>query len=285
MEEAPFSPEIQPYKKPVEVGDTNKIYYDPSHPDVLIRIPIDKESKFLETNPKLIGIAEKIYRRLDEMGKSLDIDVADHQFILAKETSDAPVKPMLLAKRIEGNPLVPVDKNNLKTLEALSRIAQLGHKYLNWIESNRPKSVVTDVFRPDQYIAHPGETEETHDKLTLVDIEPRLKDRDLGIKFIDHELGMLVGPLRNSAHNDIFNLYMHHAFRTLKRNRRRIEIGSLINIIVKAPELYQRMSEDFLAGRDTIFTSQEQQEIKDRLLNAPLIVNQELLRKFGIEKI
>lgn len=285
MEKAPFSPEIQEYNKPVEIGDTNKIYYDPSRPDVLIRVPIDKEAKFLETDPKLIGIAEKIYRLFGEMGKDLEIDIAEHQFILAKETNDGPIKPMLLAKRIEGNPLVPIDKNNPKTLEALSRIAQLGFKYLNWIESKRPKSVVTDIFRPDQYIAHPGETEEKHDKLTLVDIEARLKDRDRGIEFIDHELSVLVSPLRDSVYNDVFNLYMHHAFRTLKENRYRTDIASIINVIINAPELYQRMSDDLLDGRETIFTPQEQKEIKDRLYNAPLIVDRELLKKFDIEKI
>lgn len=279
MKESPFSPEIRPYIKPVEVGDTNKIYYDPNHPEVLIRVPIDKEAKFLETNPRLIGVAEKIYRRLDEMGESLDIDVATHQFILAKETSDGPVKPMLLAKRIEGSPLVPIDKNNPKTLEAMSRIAQFGLKYLNWIESNRPKSIVTDIFRPDQYISHPGEA---HDKLTLIDIEPRLKNRDLGVKFVDFELGMLVGPLRDSVHNDTFCRYMHHALRALKQNSNYGNMAGLINSIVNAPEIYQQMSDDFLAGREfRIFP----QEIKDRMRNTPLIITRELLKKFGIEKI
>ena len=279
MREAPFSPEIQPFKKPVEVGDTNNIYYDPQFPDTLIRIPKDEEARFLETDPKLIAVAEKIYNHLDTMGKRLDIDVAPHQFILAKETSAGPVKPMLLAKRINGSPLFPVDQNDPKTLEAMSRIAQLGLNYLNWIESARPQSVVTDIFRPEQYIAHAGET---HDRLTLVDIEPRLKDRDYGKQFIDHELAMLVAPLRGTAYNEVFFQYMHHAIRALKQNREYHRMASLINVIVNAPEVYQQMSDDFLSGREPRTFSQE---INERLRNAPLIINRELLRKFGIEKI
>lgn len=277
MNELPFSPEIRPFIKPVEVGDTNKIYYDPNHPGGLIRVPTDKEAKLLEADPKLIQVAEKIYRRLEEMGESLDI--APHQFILAKETSDGPVKPMLLAERIDGSHLVPIDKNNPKTLEALSRIVQLGLKYLNWIESNKPRSVVTDIFRPEQYLAHPGET---HDKLTLIDIEPRLKNRDLGVMMVEFEIGMVVGPLRDSAHNDIFFKYMHHALRSLKHNPDYIQMAGVINSIINAPELYQQMSDNFLAGRETGVFSQR---INDRLRNNPLIITRGLLKRFGIEKI
>jgi len=274
MKELPFSPEIKPYKKPVEIGDTNEIYYDPDHPETLIRIPKDKEARFLKSDPKLIGITEKIYSRLDEMGRDLDIDVAPHQFILAKESSDGPVKPMLLTKRIDGSPLVPIDKNNPNTLESISRIAQLGIKYLNWIESNHPKSVVTDIFKPDQYITRPGET---HDKLTLVDVEPRLKDRDGGVKFIDHEVGMLVGPLRDSAHDDVFRQYMQHALRSLKRDRNYGQMAGRINCIVNAPEIYQQISDDFLAGREIRTFSPE---INNKLRNSRYDID-ELLRKFG----
>lgn len=278
MEKLPFSPEIEPFVKPVEVGDTNKIYYDPDYPETLIRIPIDKEARFLEIDTKLIGVAEKIYCRLNEMGKSLDIDVASHQFILGKETSDGPVKPMLLAERIEGSHLVPIDKGNSKTLEALSRIARLGFKYLDWIESSRPKSVVTDIFRPDQYLSRSGEG---HNHLTLVDIEARLKERDRGIKFINHELGMLVGPLRDSEFNDTFNKYMHHALRTLKQNQDHSEMASLINMVVNAPEVYQQMSDNLLAGREFI----PSQATMERMRNNRLVIDKELLKRFGIEKI
>jgi hypothetical protein len=278
MEKLPFSPEIRPYVKPVEVGDTNKIYYDPNHPEILIRIPKDEEARFMETDPGLIKVVEKIYHRLDEMGKGLDINVAAHQFILAKETSNGPVKPMLLAKRINGNPLVPIDKNNPKTLEAVSRIAQLGLKYLDWIESSRPKSVVTDIFRPDQYITH---SEESHDKLTLVDVEPRLKNRDMGVKFIEFELGMLVGSLRDSKYDNTFCSYMQHAIRALKQNRNYNEMASLINNIINAPEIYQQMSDAFLAGKE--YTPP--QEAIDRMRKTPLIITRELLKRLGIEKI
>lgn len=278
MNETPFSPEIQPYIKPVEAGDTNKIYYDPNHPEILIRIPKDKETKFLETDPKLIGVAEKIYRSLDNMGKELDIDVAIHQFILAKETSEGPIKPMLITKRIEGNPLISIDKNNPKILEAVNRIAQLGLKYLNWIESNRPRSIVTDIFRPDQYIAHSGEA---HDKLTLIDIDPRLKDRDLGIGFIDHELGMLVGPLRDSIYNDTFCQYVHHELRRIKQNQNYNKTVGLLNSIINYPEIYQKMSDDFLGGKKYI----PSQETNERMRNTPLNINREVLKRFGIEKI
>jgi len=276
MERLPFSPEIEPFAKPVEVGDTNKIYYDPDHPDVLIRIPTDKEARFLQTDTKLIGVAEKIYSRLSEMGKSLDIDLAKHQFILAQETSDGPVKPMLITERIKGDHLVPIDKENPETLEALSRIAQFGFKYLDWIESNRPKSVVTDIFRPDQYLAHSGEG---HHNLTLVDIEARLKERDEGIKFIDHELGMLVGPLRDSEFNDTFNKYMRYALRTLKQNRDYRAMGGLINAVVNAPEEYKQMSDAFLAGREFI----PSQETTERLRNKRLVIDKEFRKRFGIE--
>lgn len=279
MKEAPFSPEIQEFKKPLEVGDTNKIYYDPEHPDVLIRVPTDHESRFLETDPKLIGVAEKMYRRLGEMGRGLDIDVAEHQFILAKETVDGPIKPMLLAKRIEGGHLVPIDKNNPRTLEALSRIAELGFKYLNWIKANQPKSVITDIFKPVQYIVQPGEA---HDKLTLVDIEPRLAKSDKGIKSIDHALGMLVGPLRDSAYNDTFRRFLHHGLKSLKRDRAYSEMAGLIGSIINAPDIYQMMYEDFLDDRELRVPPKEALEWAR---NTPLTISRELLKKFGIDKI
>jgi hypothetical protein len=278
MEKLPFSPGIQPYIKPAEVGDTNKIYYDPNHPEALIRIPKDKEAKFLETDPKLVGVAEKIYHRLDEMGKELDMDVVSHQFILAKETSDGPIKPMLLTERIDGNLLVPIDKNNPETLKAMSRIAQLGLKYLNWIGSNRPRSVVTDIFRPDQYLVRHIEE---HNKLTLVDVEPRLKKREIGVKFVDFELGMLVGSLRNSKYDNTFCSYMHHAIRALKQNRNYSEMAGLINSIVNAPEIYQQMSDAFLLGKEYI----PSQKTSDWIRKHPLVITKELLKRFGIENI
>ncbi len=278
MNELPFSPEIRPFIKPVEVGDTNKIYYDPDHPEALIRVPTDEEARFLVADPKLIQVAEKIYRRLDEMGESLDIDVAAHQFILARETSDGPVKPMLLTERIKGNHLVPIDKNNPKTLEALSRIAQLGLKYLDWIEFNKPRSVVTDIFRPEQYLAQPGEK---HDKLTLIDIEPRLKGRDLGETMVDFEIGMVVGPLRDSEHDDIFCQYMRHALRSLKQKRAYSHQAVLINSIINAPEIYRQLSDNFLAGRETGIS----EKLISRWDNTPLIITKGLLKRFGIENI
>jgi hypothetical protein len=278
MRETPFSPDIQPFQKPVEVGDTNDIYYDPRSPDTVIRIPKDEEARFLETDPKLIAIAEKNYSRLEALGTGLDIDIAPHQFILAKENSTGPVKPMLLAKRIEGKPLFPVDQSDPKTLESISRIAQLGLKYIDWIESDRPRSVVTDVFRPEQYIVHPGEK---RDQLTLVDIEPRLKDRDTGKAFIEHQIAMLVAPLRDSAHNDVFLRFMRHAFQSFKRDRSR-EMGGIINIIVKAPDFYRQMSDDFFSGAEPRAMPDG---LGERLKNTPLIIDRRLLKKFGIEKI
>lgn len=279
MRELPFSPDIKPFEKPIKIGDTNDIYYDPQHPDAVIRIPKDSEVKFLETDTKLISVAEKIYNNLDSMGDSLDIDVAEHQFILAREDSDGPVKPMLLAKRIEGKPFFPVDTKDPQALERISRIAQLGLKYLDWIETKKPRAIVTDIFSPKQYMAHEGETDE---RLTLVDIEPRLKDREYGKQFINHELAMLVAPLQDTEHNNIFNQYMHHAFRTLKYNRGDSQMASLINVIINAPEIYKQISDDFLSGREP---QQFSEEIIKRLRNKQLIVNQELLRKFGIDRI
>lgn len=279
MREAPFSPEIQPFKKPVEVGDTNDIYYDPQFPDTLIRVPTDKEARFLETDTKLIADAEKIYSRLNTMGESLDIEVVPHQFILAKETSDGPVKPMLLAKRIKGSPFFPVDTDDPKVLEAMDRIAQLGLNYLDWIESDQPKYVVSDIFRPVQYMTHAGKS---HDKLTLVDVEPRLKDREHGKQFVRHEISMLVAPLRDTEHNGTFNRFMHHAFRTLKQHRHDHPIAGLINAIVNAPEVYQQMSDDFLSESEPRTFSEE---VNKRLRNAPLNIDRKLLRQFGIDKI
>ena len=274
----PFSSEIQPFEKPIEVGDTNQIYYDPRNPEILIRVPIDMEARFLESDPKLINIAEKTYRRLGQMGEDLDIDITPHQFIVAKETKDGLVKPMLLAKRIEGSHLIPIDKSNPKTLEAISRIAQLGERYLRWIESNRPRSVVTDVFRPDQYIARPGEG---RDRLYLVDIEPRLKERERGIQFIKGELMMLVGPLRDSEHADTFRQIMHHALRSLKQNPGDKVMASLISIVINYPEGYQQMSDDYLGGKEP---RDFPKEIKERLRNTPLVISRALLQ-LGIEKI
>jgi hypothetical protein len=185
---------------------------------------------------------------------------------------------MLIAERIKGDLLVPIDKNNPKTLEALSRIAQFGLKYLSWIESNRPKSIVTDIFRPDQYISQPGEG---RNKLTLIDIEPRLKDRDLGVKFVNHEIGMLVEPLRDSEYDDTFCKYMHHALRALKQNRNYSEMAGLVNSIVNAPEIYKQMSDAFLAGKDYNLS----QEVSERLRRTPLTITKKLLERFGIEKI
>lgn len=278
MNETPFSPKIQPLKKAVEVGDTNQIYYDPDHPESVIRIPTDKEAKFLKNDPKLINIAEKIYKRLGDLGKALDIDIALHQFILAKETSDGPVKPMLLAKKIEGHHLVPIDRNNPETLEALDRIVKLGFKYLDWIDSNKPRSIVTDIFRPDQYLAHPGKT---HEKLTLIDIEARLKDRESGIRFIENELSNVVGPLRDTNYNDTFCKFVHYVLKKLKRNPGDRSMSGLLQIIINFPEVYRQMSDDFLAGREINVS----QKIKERIHNTPLIINKEVLRKFGIEKI
>lgn len=279
MRELPFSPDIRPFEKPIEVGDTNQIYYDPRNPDVLIRVPIDKEAMFLENDPKLINIAEKTYRRIGLLGKNLDIDVAPHQFILAKETEDGPVKPMLLAERIEGSHLVPIDKSNPKTLDAINRIAELGQRYLHWIESSRPRSVVTDVFRPDQYIVQPSEG---RDRLCLVDIEPRLKERERGIRFIRAELMFLVAPLRDSEHADTFRQLMHYALRSLKKHRNDAELASLINIVVNYPEGYQQMSDRFLGGEEVgNFPS----EVIERLRNKPLIIDKAFLHRLGIKKI
>ncbi len=278
MRELPFSPDLEPFVKPVEVGDTNDIYYDPEHPDVLIRVPKDSEAEFLENDPKLIAVAEKIYQRLDAMGESLDIHVAPHQFILAKETSDGPTKPMLLAKRIDGTHLVPYDRENPKTLEATSRIAQLGLKYLDWIEQSRPRSVITDLLKPDQYLAQPGDG---HDTLTLVDIETRFKERDFGKKMIELELGMLVGPLRDSEFDDTFCRYMQHALRTLKQGRTNGRLATMINSIINAPELYQQMSDGFLAAKE--FTPTK--EASDQLRSTPLVITKDILKRFGIEKL
>jgi hypothetical protein len=279
MREAPFSPGIQPFKKPIEIGVTNNIYYDPKSPDVLIRIPKDEEVKFLETDPKLIRVSERIYDQLKIMGEPLDIDIAPHQFILAKEASDGPVKPMLLAKRIEGTPFFPVDTEDPRTLESISRITKLGLGYLNWIESKQLRAIVTDIFRPEQYIT---QKEKIHDRLTLVDIESRLKDREYGKQFINHELAMLVAPLRGTEYNDVFNQFMHHAFKSLKQNSKDPGIASLINVIVNAHEVYRQMSDDFLSGREPQDISDE---LKKQLRNKQLIINAELLKKFGIDKI
>ena len=69
MKEIPFSPEIQQFNKPLEIGDTNQIYYDPQNPDILIRIPVDKEARFLAVDTRLIKIAEKYYQQLEILGK------------------------------------------------------------------------------------------------------------------------------------------------------------------------------------------------------------------------
>lgn len=278
MEELPFSPEIKTFEKPIEVGDTNKIYYDPNHPESVIRVPTDEEARFLENEPALIGIAEKIYGQLGEMGKSLDIEIAPHQFILAKETGDGPIKPMLIEKRIEGRHLVPIDRNDPETLDAISRIAQLGFKYLDWIDTNKPQEVVTDIFRPEQYLAHPGNEREI---LTLIDVEPRLKDSDYGVMSISQTLGMLVCPLRDSSYNETFNQFMQYAIKSLKQNRNDNHLTSLIHIIINFPEIYERMSDDLLNNKET---SPFSTEINERIRNTPLVINREILAKFGIEK-
>jgi len=275
MEEAPFSPDIEQFKKAVEVGDTNKIYFDPEHPEAVIRIPIDQEAVFLEDDPKLIKIAEKIYKRIGEMGKDLDIHIAPHQFIIAKETSDGPIKPMQIAKKIEGHHLVPIDSENQKTLDSLNRIVKLAFKYLSWIESSKPRAVVTDIFRPDQYIASQGET---HDKLTLVDVEPRLKEREWGVSMLETEISNVVAPLRDTAYNETFNQFVRYVLQSIKRDRTQTHKISLLNIIVNFPDFYQQMAGDYLAERETSVST----EFADKMRNTPLIINKELLNKFGV---
>jgi hypothetical protein len=280
MRELPFSPDIREFEKPIEVGDTNKIYYDPSQPDVLIRVPVDKEARFLQADPKLIGIAEKNYSRIANLGNELGIAVARHQFILAKEAQDGPVKPMLLAERIEGKHLVPIDRGNPKTLDALSRIAQLGLKYLRWAESSAPKNVVTDIFRPEQYLAKPSSG---RDLLYLVDIEPRLMERTRGTQFIRHSLIMLVAPLRGTQHDKTFGQVLHGALLSLKQDRSNTSLLSLLNVIVNYPEGYQKMSEEYLSPDREVTNFSP--AVVERLRNTPLIIDRALLRSLGIEKL
>ncbi len=60
MSELPFSPDIETFAKPAEMGLTNDMYYDPEHPEVIIRIPKDQEARFLENDPKRIGLAKLV---------------------------------------------------------------------------------------------------------------------------------------------------------------------------------------------------------------------------------
>lgn len=280
MSERPFSPEIKSFEKPLEVGDTNQIYYDPKNPDILIRIPVDEESRFLESDPKLIRVAEKSYKRLQQMSNDLDIDIAPHQFIVAQETKNGPIKPMLLAKRIEGNHLIPIDKDNKKQLDAINRIALLGQRYIQWIERDRPKAVVTDVFRPEQYIVR---QEEGRDMLYLIDIEPRLKQREHALHFIRWELMMLVGPLRNTEYEETFRLMISDVLRYSKHNRSDRTFLGLVGLIVAYPEGYSIMSEDFLNAKKELRDIPD--EMKERMKNTNIVIDQKLLDSLGIDKI
>ena len=103
----------------------------------------------------------------------------------------------------------------------------------------------------------------------------------MGVKFIEFELGMLVGSLRDSKYDNTFCSYMQHAIRALKQNRNYNEMASLINNIINAPEIYQQMSDAFLAGKE--YTPP--QEAIDRMRKTPLIITRELLKRLGIEKI